>query len=538
MSAALAVMAATAAVGALRYPGLPAHIVTGSGHRVPKSVVSVLVVAGQLYFTAVYSGLMLIVHRSRPDIEAADPAASTLRYRRFLAATTRALLTMAALADLGLLLAAVAARAGQGGSRLNGNVRGLALAAGTDRDDDRFWKAGLLYANRDDPAIVVGARFGDGWALNFGNPVAWLIITGTVAAWAGLAVIGAAPLSGEDGEVRASRACSSRLARTQAVADFPVALNARCRVRTETLSLRASSAVERSGSASSCSARSFAARASEGDNRGSAASNPPCVTAVASSTRTLRAAQTPAGPRPASSEWIMLACASSSLTSAASAGPVTARFPSIGVSAAPGRTMTCAVVSGTVAKWGSRPACRRRNRPAGTVCSLLPRESPSAQAPRWTIHSRTWSWRETVADPGPPLAFEAAVPRCRSRRVAETGRERTCLRIVHRLPFASRLSPMFCPADAAVLSRVMPVFLGFGVRRLREIYQEVIVQQQNPGQRIPGRVAVITGAGGGLGVPVAHRFAADGYTTVLVGRTENTLREAAESGPAGADMHP
>jgi len=55
---ALAVMAATAAVGALRYPGLPAHIVTGSGHRVPKSAVSVLVVAGQLYFTAVYSGLM------------------------------------------------------------------------------------------------------------------------------------------------------------------------------------------------------------------------------------------------------------------------------------------------------------------------------------------------------------------------------------------------------------------------------------------------------------------------------------------------
>jgi uncharacterized membrane protein len=219
---ALAVVAATAAVGALRYPGLPAHIVTGSGHRVPKSAVSVLIVAGQLYFTAVYSGLMLIIHRSRPDIDAVDPAASTLRYRRFLTAVTRALLTMAALADLGLLLialpawqvyrlsgigralpalpfaagllllGAVAARTGQGGSRLNGNVRGLARAAGTDRDDDRFWKAGLLYVNRDDPAIVVGARFGVGWTLNYGNPVAWLLIAGTVAAWAGLAVIGAA----------------------------------------------------------------------------------------------------------------------------------------------------------------------------------------------------------------------------------------------------------------------------------------------------------------------------------------------------------
>lgn len=165
---------------------------------------------------------MLAVHRSRPDIEAADPVASMLRYRRFLAAFTRALLTLAALADVSLLLIAlrdwqvyqpsdaarvlpalpfaagvlvllaVALRAGRGGSRLNGNVRCLAAAAGTDRDDDRFWKGGLFYANRDDPALVDGARFGFGWALNYGNPVAWLIIAALTAGWAGLAVTGAA----------------------------------------------------------------------------------------------------------------------------------------------------------------------------------------------------------------------------------------------------------------------------------------------------------------------------------------------------------
>jgi uncharacterized membrane protein len=218
---ALAVIAATVIVGALRYPGLPAHIVTGSGHRVPKSVVSVLLVAGQLWVTILWSGLMLIVYHSRPDIEAADPAASALRYRRFLAAMTRTLLAMAALADTTLLLialpdwqvyrfsgtgralpalpvaagvlllAAVTLRAGQGGSRLNGNVRGLALATGTDRDDDRLWKAGLLYVNRDDPAVVVAARFGAGWTLNFGNRAAWLIIAGIAAALASLVVIGA-----------------------------------------------------------------------------------------------------------------------------------------------------------------------------------------------------------------------------------------------------------------------------------------------------------------------------------------------------------
>ena len=50
----------------------------------------------------------------------------------------------------------------------------------------------MVNVNRDDPALVVGARFGVGWMLNYGNPVAWLLIAGTFAAWAGLAVLGAA----------------------------------------------------------------------------------------------------------------------------------------------------------------------------------------------------------------------------------------------------------------------------------------------------------------------------------------------------------
>jgi uncharacterized membrane protein len=188
---------------------------------VPKAAFSVLVVAFQLYVTVLWTGLMLIIYRSRPDIEAADPAVSTLRYRRFLAATTRALLTLLALVDTSilvialrywqvyqlsgigqalpalpfvaglLLLAAVAGRAGQGGWRLNGNVRGLARANGTDRDDDQFWKAGLFYVNRDDPALVVGSHIGAGWTLNLGNPAAWLLIAGNVAALASLVAIAA-----------------------------------------------------------------------------------------------------------------------------------------------------------------------------------------------------------------------------------------------------------------------------------------------------------------------------------------------------------
>lgn len=42
--------------------------------------------------------------------------------------------------------------------------------------DDRFWKAGLIYVNRDDPSLVVPKRFGIGYTLNFGNRWAWVTL--------------------------------------------------------------------------------------------------------------------------------------------------------------------------------------------------------------------------------------------------------------------------------------------------------------------------------------------------------------------------
>ncbi|MFI6084332.1 SDR family NAD(P)-dependent oxidoreductase [Streptomyces sp. NPDC051217] len=53
-----------------------------------------------------------------------------------------------------------------------------------------------------------------------------------------------------------------------------------------------------------------------------------------------------------------------------------------------------------------------------------------------------------------------------------------------------------------------------------------------------GRVAVITGAGSGIGAATAHRFATDGYTVILIGRTQTTLHETAEHSPHPARMHP
>jgi uncharacterized membrane protein len=195
---ALIVIAATVIVGVVRYPGLPARLPVALGHRdVSKSVVSMFaVVAAQLYVTALWTGLLLIVYRSRPDIEAADPAGSTRRYRRLLTTLTKAVLTLLALVDLSLLLAALRSwevyRLSGPGTVLPVLPVAVGLPGATDRDDDRFWKAGLIYLNRDDPAIMVAARFGVGWTFNVANKMAWLIIAAIVAAPLGLIAIGLA----------------------------------------------------------------------------------------------------------------------------------------------------------------------------------------------------------------------------------------------------------------------------------------------------------------------------------------------------------
>jgi uncharacterized membrane protein len=210
LTPALTVIAASVIIGVLRYP-----------HLHEPAVKVFADVAGQAYVTGLWTGLTLLVYRSRPDIDATDAAAATRRYRVFLTAVAKAVLTLAALADLTLLLAAlrtwqvyrptgmagalpvlpfaaglvllfaVMLRGGQGGYRLSagGGGPGQAPAAAADRDDDRFWKAGLLYVNREDPSVMVGARFGVGWTLNFGNPLAWLLIAGLVAVVTGLVVI-------------------------------------------------------------------------------------------------------------------------------------------------------------------------------------------------------------------------------------------------------------------------------------------------------------------------------------------------------------
>ena len=52
-----------------------------------------------------------------------------------------------------------------------------------------------------------------------------------------------------------------------------------------------------------------------------------------------------------------------------------------------------------------------------------------------------------------------------------------------------------------------------------------------------GRVALITGAGGGIGRTIAIRMQKMGYTLALLGRNEEKLRQTAEiAGPPGQDL--
>ncbi|MDX5709234.1 DUF5808 domain-containing protein, partial [Clostridioides difficile] len=36
---------------------------------------------------------------------------------------------------------------------------------------EKYWIAGIMYNNPNDPSLMVNKRFGIGWTINFGNPL-------------------------------------------------------------------------------------------------------------------------------------------------------------------------------------------------------------------------------------------------------------------------------------------------------------------------------------------------------------------------------
>lgn len=63
---------------------------------------------------------------------------------------------------------------GQGGSRIK--IGGHAASSQIERDEDKYWKLGQFYFNKDDPSIFIEKRFGIGWTNNWAHPISWILL--------------------------------------------------------------------------------------------------------------------------------------------------------------------------------------------------------------------------------------------------------------------------------------------------------------------------------------------------------------------------
>jgi uncharacterized membrane protein len=88
-----------------------------------------------------------------------------------------------------LVLAAVilSIKTGQSGSRIR--VGQTKTGTVINRDDDKYWKWGAFYVNKDDPALFVEKRFGIGFTINFGRPVAVAIFAAIIVIIIGISIL-------------------------------------------------------------------------------------------------------------------------------------------------------------------------------------------------------------------------------------------------------------------------------------------------------------------------------------------------------------
>lgn len=225
------VLIGTAVLGAWNYGTLPGALPVFDGLVVDESrrVATMFwsawwPVADQLVATAVAVLAAIILPRTRPELDAAQPETSAQRYRAYLSGVLRWLAVVVAAANIALLVIALQlwgvvvpspvwmivaavplalafagavvwmARVGDVGHRLPGEEKedsGL-----TQRDDDRHWYlAGTVYLNRADPALLVHQRVGTRWVLNLGHPIAWLVLVG-LAVFAALVITKTVQLPG------------------------------------------------------------------------------------------------------------------------------------------------------------------------------------------------------------------------------------------------------------------------------------------------------------------------------------------------------
>lgn len=88
-----------------------------------------------------------------------------------------------------VVLVAVSVRMGQLGHRIPVGAAKEPGEGPSHADDDAHWKGGIIYVNRDDPAIFVPKRFGVGGTVNLAHPVTWVGIAGFIIVTVGVIVL-------------------------------------------------------------------------------------------------------------------------------------------------------------------------------------------------------------------------------------------------------------------------------------------------------------------------------------------------------------
>jgi uncharacterized membrane protein len=205
------IVAATLVIGLALYPHMPALVPTHSDfagnvtNYVPKSRTLLFYTPFiQVFLAVIMAFVFWVMRRARRDIDPLHPQASAQRAALFvwiqsifillfglvltasmaaiqlsfvgaLPIDTAGFIVITACVSMMFVLTFISLRYGQSGARLAPRAEDALQIA---RDDDRFWKLGVLYYNPDDPALFVPKRFGVGWTNNFACPGTWLLAGG------------------------------------------------------------------------------------------------------------------------------------------------------------------------------------------------------------------------------------------------------------------------------------------------------------------------------------------------------------------------
>ncbi|MFH5880196.1 DUF1648 domain-containing protein [Arthrobacter sp. NA-172] len=211
LAPAVIIIVATVVIGVIIYPSMPETLAVHYGAKgVPNRLATKSIgtafslVFVQVGVTALLAGIAAAICRGRADIDPAHPVASARWYRQYLTLGAKALLGLVAMIDLGMMGSSLLMWTGTVASWaqlvvvipiLFGVLVAVVVMARnnrepdegekdtglTHRDDDKNWKRGLFYVNREDSAMMVPRRFGLGWTINFGNPKSAMLLAGVVA---------------------------------------------------------------------------------------------------------------------------------------------------------------------------------------------------------------------------------------------------------------------------------------------------------------------------------------------------------------------